>query len=53
MALSIWHLGGGTVDVGLSNTLVITLVASAAAGDLVSGWAVCQSNGNVNSVSLQ
>lgn len=51
MALDIWPLGSGKVALGASATIVVTLTAAAAVGDLVSGWAVVQSSGTINSVS--
>lgn len=51
MALSVWAIGTGTVDVGVSTVIDVTLTASAAVGDLVSGWMVVQSNGTLSSVT--
>lgn len=51
MALSIRHIGAGSVALGVSNTIVATLTDGAAVGELVSGWATVQSSGTLTSVS--
>lgn len=51
MALDIWPIGVGSVALGASDTILVTLTDSVAVGQMASGWVTVQSSGTLTSVS--